>query len=95
LFIYTLGIAVSFLANALKQKQFAAVTEATKLKEVDAFYLEQLAEYDLPTLYAGRSFPGEGDEFKLGGHDKELGHIHIDFVRNGDGWEINNIWMCR
>jgi hypothetical protein len=50
---------------------------------------------DLRDLYRGREFPQDVDKFKLGGHASELGHIHIDFVRQEDGWRINRIWQCR
>ena len=49
----------------------------------------------IPDLYAGKQFPESETQFKLGGHAKELGHIHVDFVRNDDGWAIEEIWQCR
>ena len=49
----------------------------------------------LVELYSGADFP-QGDEwFKLGGHDKELGHIHIDFRKDRRGWFLEDIYMCR
>ena len=26
---------------------------------------------------------------------RELGHPHVDFVREGRGWKLDNIWLCR
>ncbi len=49
----------------------------------------------LRALYAGRSFPQEGRHLTLGGHDAELGHLHIDFSRTREGWVLDEIWMCR
>lgn len=61
--------------------------------------LERLKEKhttaSLRQLYAQIEFPKNEHEFKLGGHDKELGHIHIDFVKNDGSWFLNKIWMCR
>jgi len=49
----------------------------------------------LVELYSGVDFP-QGDEwFKLGGHDKELGYIHIDFRKGTRGWFLEDIYMCR
>jgi hypothetical protein len=60
--------------------------------------LERLAELhrevDLRIRYAGREFP-DAREFKLGGHAKELGHLHIDFERDAAGWRLKDIWICR
>ena len=67
-------------------------------KEVGDSVLAQLAEYcPLAKLYEGREFPsGSDDTFELGGHEKELGHIHIDFKKQSSGlWKLDNIWMCR
>ncbi len=46
-------------------------------------------------LYKDRHFPSSGDTFKLGGHASELGHIHIDFDREGESWRLKDIWNCR
>ena len=49
----------------------------------------------LRALYTGREFPTDQACFKLGGHDSELGYIHIDFVRQPDGWALQRIWLCQ
>lgn len=46
-------------------------------------------------LYADRRFPATADTFQLGGHGSELGHIHIDFVRQDNAWRLKDIWNCR
>ncbi|MHA3775490.1 hypothetical protein ACXR0O_28565 [Verrucomicrobiota bacterium sgz303538] len=46
-------------------------------------------------LYSSRKFPVVGSTFKLGGHDSELGHMHIDFKRTEAGWVLDDIWICR
>jgi hypothetical protein len=50
---------------------------------------------DLRTVCAGREFPTDDAEFKLGGHAAEFGHVHIDFVREDAAWKLKEIWMCR
>lgn len=64
-----------------------------------AWALERLAEahheQDLRERYAGREFPRTACEFKLGGHDAELGHLHLDFRRTPEGWLLQKIWICR
>lgn len=50
---------------------------------------------DLRTRYQDRKFPTKGGRYTLGGHAKELGHIHIDFVKSEQGWALDNIWECR
>jgi hypothetical protein len=49
----------------------------------------------LRLTYAGWTFPRKAVEFKLGGHAKELGHVHIDFVRDSGSWLLSEIWVCR
>lgn len=46
-------------------------------------------------LYANRQFPEAATTFKLGGHASELGHIHIDFIREGAAWKLKDVWNCR
>ena len=50
----------------------------------------------LTRLYRGRRFPTEPGTFTLGGHDRELGHVHVEF-RSDDGarWRLGKLWMCR
>lgn len=56
---------------------------------------QQHERMDLRVRYDGRCFPADAQRLKLGGHDSELGHIHIDFIRRDNGWVIERIWVCR
>ena len=94
-----LAEAVHFLAQVVSQKDYEALALACHEKLPEEWILERLQEKHestpLPKLYAGWEFPADSRQFKLGGHAKELGHIHIDFVKSNAGWEIQEIWMCR
>lgn len=58
---------------------------------------------DFRKRYINRKFPTKkdgGDTLTLGGHDKELGHVHIVFARvvvggRRGGWAIVRIFRCR
>jgi hypothetical protein len=67
---------------------------AYKLSEVHSL-AERHRDRSLRTLYEGRTFPQHEDRFTLGGHGRELGYVHIDFLRSTSGWQLENIWMCR
>lgn len=45
--------------------------------------------------YEKTEFPEDKDNFKLGGHMKELGCIHIDFIKVEGSWFIQDLWTCR
>jgi hypothetical protein len=105
-----LSDAVDFIARALEVGDHGPLAEACVTREVDAPGLPTRREYrlraielllgvhrekPLRALYAGRAFPPQGSRFKLGGHARELGHLHVDFVREGPGWQLENIWLCR
>ena len=49
----------------------------------------------LSEVFAGTEFSKAYKHFKLGGHNKELGHCHIDFVQNNGRWMLDRIWHCR
>ncbi len=66
-------------------------TKLASIKKLDA----DLGEAKLAKVFVGRDFPKDASTFKLGGHDKELGHCHIDFVKDGVSWQITRIWQCR
>jgi hypothetical protein len=66
-------------------------TKIAYVKALDA----DLGEKKLTEIFEGREFSEDATTFKLGGHDKELGHCHIDFVKNGGLWLIVKIWQCR
>ena len=66
-------------------------TQLAYIKQLDA----DLGEATLAKIFAGREFPKDAATFKLGGHQKELGCCHIDFVKEGDSWKVTRIWQCR
>ena len=66
-------------------------TQLLYVKQLDA----DLGESKLVKVFEGREFPKDATTFKLGGHQKELGHCHIDFVKDGESWQITRIWQCR
>ena len=94
-----LSSAVVFIADALDRDDRASLAEACQAPLPADWVIERLRERHgqtpLPQLYQGKEFPEDTHRFKLGGHDKELGHIHIDFVKSTSGWEISRIWMCK
>jgi hypothetical protein len=56
---------------------------------------QQHQQTRLDKLYSGLEFPDNITTHKLGGHGKELGHIHIDFRQAGEMWFLGEIWVCR
>jgi hypothetical protein len=94
-----LAEAVMFLTQVISEGDYDTLAQSCRAELPKAWVLERLRERHestpLPELYAGREFPQDVQQFKLGGHEKELGHIHIDFMKSKDGWVIQEIWMCR
>ncbi|MDP6542742.1 MAG: ThuA domain-containing protein [Phycisphaerae bacterium] len=93
-----LSAAVGFISTCLNKKDHKTLTAACThapnvhiLKQLAAVHKKQ----PLPKLYAKQSFPAKGAAFKLGGHDKELGHIHIDFTKQDGAWRLKTIFGCR
>ena len=93
-----LAKAVGFISACLDKNDYktlsAACTHAPNvhiLKQLRVVHRKQ----PLGKLYAKRTFPAKGNSFKLGGHDKELGHIHIDFTKKDGAWRLKTIFMCR
>ena len=103
----TLVDALSFiercLSNGEQDRLFGACVESCASNSLCPDIFEELltvhVKRRLRSLYLDRSppieFPPDSDNFKLGGHQSELGHIHIDFQRLGSSWRLNKIWMCR
>lgn len=75
-----------FLKEGQRKDSLAAVLK--KLKDATR-------DQPLARIFADLEFPEVGDSYKLGGHDKELGHIHIDFEKHRGMWELSKIWECR
>lgn len=66
-------------------------TKLASVKKLDG----DLGSKKLITIFEGRTFPKDATTFKLGGHMRELGHCHIDFVKEGGSWHLTRIWQCR
>ena len=66
-------------------------TQLIFVKTLDA----GLKDRTLAKIFEGREFPKDATTFKLGGHDMELGHCHIEFSKKDGSWEIVRIWQCR
>lgn len=50
---------------------------------------------DLRDIYRGVEFPVDRPELTLGGHAKELGHIHLKFRRIDGAWVFAKTFICR
>jgi hypothetical protein len=102
--------AVEFIAIALETRHYEAVADACvderprpsglpSARDYRLSAIEALASRhtgaSLRSLYGRREFPDQATTFKLGGHDRELGHVHMDFVRAEVGWQLKEIWVCR
>lgn len=93
--------AVDFLATALESTNFVKISSTcldSQRKPNDAL-LKSLQSLDqkrpLRELYADKSFPTNAPTFKLGGHMKELGFTHIDFIQTNGVWKLQAMWICR
>jgi hypothetical protein len=102
--------AVEFIAHALETRHYEPVADACvedrpmpsgsppardyRLRAIEAL-ASRHAGGSIRALYAGQEFPDQATTFKLGGHDRELGHVHVDFVHAEVGWQLKDIWVCR
>jgi hypothetical protein len=107
----SLAEAVNFIAECTASSStielFNQTVEAEKQVEQYVERHEHFARWTFPPLrrqyeimdfrirYKDWAFPADAEKFKLGGHDKELGHMHIDFIKRDKGWVIEDIWQCR
>jgi hypothetical protein len=107
----SLAEAVAFIAECTASNAtlelFNQTIDAEKQAEKYIERPEFFAQWTFPALrkqyeimdfrirYQGWNFPTDIERFKLGGHDAELGHIHIDFIKRDKGWVIERIWQCR
>jgi len=65
-----------------------------RLRAIEQLALRHAAR-DLRSRYRFRRFPWRARAFALGGHGKELGHVHVDFVKDASSWRLEEIWVCR
>jgi hypothetical protein len=105
-----LSAAIDFIAHALDVGDHSVLADACVAREPDVPGLPTRRQYRLRAIellasvhrekplrpfYAGRAFLLHESRFKLGGHGRELGHLHVDFLREGPGWRLEDIWLCR
>ncbi|HNX93905.1 MAG TPA: hypothetical protein PKL14_01995 [Holophaga sp.] len=92
----TLPEAVAFISGCLDANDPKKLGLAA-IHKVTAFDSLQQAHRQVPLTqrYAGCQFPANANQFKLGGHASELGHVHIDFIKQKDAWYLDSIWLCR
>jgi hypothetical protein len=84
-------------------KQYMVPGAAPELREeilqsrLRAIHLlkERHQQIRLDLLYEGKVFPSGATAYKLGGHGKELGHLHIDFRKVNGDWALEEIFVCR
>ncbi|GAA5121377.1 hypothetical protein JIN84_00605 [Luteolibacter yonseiensis] len=79
------------LMKAQSDTKDSRQTQLINLGTLDAW----LKQRTLAKIYEGRDFPKDATTFKLGGHEMELGHCHIEFSKKDGSWEIVRIWQCR
>lgn len=99
----SLKTALAWMDQTLDAKDGArlgsAILACQKDPEAGAASARQLAEARgdrrLATIFKDRSFPENSGSLKLGGHGKELGHVHIDFLKIQNEWILKDIWVCR
>lgn len=84
-------LAADDYAALIAAQSDSSPSQLESIKKLDA----ELGKSTLAKVFAGREFPKDATTFKLGGHQKELGHCHIDFAKAGDAWHITRIWQCR
>ena len=103
----SLDKALSFIEKCLDDNNLNGLFDACRedresdyMRPVVLEHLQQIqADVGLRSLYLDCSppvaFPQDAETFKLGGHNMELGHIHIDFCKVRSRWQLEAIWMCR
>ena len=96
----TLDAALSFIESQLNEgnatELFNACVDDRATDFMRPLIFERLqaihADKKLSSMYLDRSppltFPANDKRLKLGGHDQELGHIHIDFQKRGCRWQL-------
>ncbi len=108
---HTLEAAIAFIAECVEANAplelFQQTVQFERQAERNVERPDHFSQFTFPALqrqfqvmdfrarYKGVSFPTDAQTFKLGGHDKELGHMHVDFSKRGAAWVIEGIWQCR
>ena len=94
--------AVDFIATSLETTNDTAIANAClDIKNQRSFngalsVLRWINEKEpIQDLYANKSFPIFRKRFTLGGHNKELGHVHICFIKTDGVWRLEDIFECK
>jgi hypothetical protein len=101
-----LTTAMGFVIRCIEGDDAASLLKACRHRREVRPYLEpdkhvfdqlkaQHAAKPYDELIAGLSFPADANEYKVGGHGKEFGHLHIDFEKVGDKWCLKHISLCK
>ncbi len=94
--------AVDFIATSLESTNDTVIASAClDIKHQRSFegalYVLRFINKSKPLrdMYADKSFPADKTSFTLGGHNKELGHVHICFIQTNGVWKLENIFECK
>jgi hypothetical protein len=99
-----LNDAIQFISGTLGNNNYDKLKESCVGKEGKSagcpkYTFENLKKINeknpILKTYEKIEFPEDKDNFKIGGHMKELGCIHIDFVKIQGKWFIQDLWTCR
>lgn len=91
------GDTITFITECLDKHEHGKLLRTPEPSEGHAIVALARAHkaHDLRIIYKGRQFPKGGRRLKLGGHESILGHVHVDFERDDNGWFLKRIWQCR
>ncbi|MCP3922817.1 MAG: hypothetical protein GY714_09555 [Desulfobacterales bacterium] len=102
----SLETAMGFIINCVESKNPELLINAIKHNQKEQSYSEkykkeflylsyQHKKGSLQGLIKGMPFPKDKIIYKVGGHGKQYGNVHIVFEKYGDGWGLKDIWHCR
>lgn len=99
LWVTSLADAVAFLGSCLEEDDLARLRAACAedaQPESFAWLRERHTARSLAALYRRKRFSLRPGTFSLGGHGRELGHVHVDFASpDGERWWLRRVWTCR
>jgi hypothetical protein len=99
-----LADALAFVQTALEKDDYAGLVSACAAGAKSTLAQHRAPFEQLQTAHKAKplaqrfgklEFPRQQDTFKLGGHDSEIGNLHVDFVRVDGQWRLKDIWNCR
>ncbi len=93
----SVATSLKWLSERLMNEDFAGIYQQTsKVDSMDSGYIQKLAKHTkLTAIYKDSQFPKDRESFKLGGHTKEIGCMHIDYRLINKRWYLYRIWQCR